>query len=112
MTDNNIELCAGLGYHKLDSDLPYVHIYDRINFGKKAILAANFVEHWGMVAGEPNGEDSSGRAKLKLSAPEDVVNRACEMVDLLYKEAEKRGWLIESPTIEELKAERKKHEDQ
>lgn len=66
-------------------------------FGIVAIMAASFAERWGMVAGEPDGEDSAGRAKLKLSTPEQVVERACEMAELLYQEFHERDWMVKIP---------------
>jgi hypothetical protein len=57
--------------------------------GLQAQLAVQFMERWGMVAGEPNGEDSAGVA--------DIVSRACEAAAQLYAEFEKREWLLTRP---------------
>lgn len=43
---------------------------------EEAKLAFALIERWGMVAGLPDGEDSAGRSKLRLSTPDELVERA------------------------------------
>lgn len=57
--------------------------------GLQARLALALMERWGVVAGEPDGEDSAGVA--------DIVARACEAAEQLYAEFEKREWLLTRP---------------
>ena len=85
-------------------DTPSMMIHDTETLTNRARMTAAFVERWGMVAAEDGGEDSQGRAKLKLTTTEDVVSRACAMTDLLFNVFEEKGWIHHSPTIAEIKA--------
>jgi hypothetical protein len=67
-----------------------------------ASFAMNLMERWGMVSAEPDGEDSAGRSKLRLSTPQEVVSRACQVSQLAFQEFADRGWLAKAPTTEEL----------
>ncbi len=48
---------------------------------------------------EPDGEDSTGQAKLKhvQDTPAFVAQRACDIAAALFEEYEKRGWLVPYP---------------
>jgi hypothetical protein len=61
-----------------------------------AILAAQLVESWGMRAETPDGEDKSGRQKLRRVTPKELVAEACDTASLLFKEFNVRNW-IEPP---------------
>lgn len=70
----------------------------------EAKVTLEFVTKWGMVAGMPDGEDSSGRAKQRLATPEEVVDRACTVTELLFAEIRKRkDWIVSIPNTEEIK---------
>ena len=77
-------------------------INDTDHFGVKAKIVIDMVSRWGMIAGEPDGEDSSGRAKLKLATEKDLVKRAFRMADLMFDELEIRDWLIQTASFETL----------
>lgn len=66
----------------------------------QARLATAMVERWGSVAGEPDGEDTAGRSKLKLAAPDDLVKRACDVSESLVQQLNDRGWIMETPPVE------------
>jgi hypothetical protein len=71
------------------------------------MLAASMVERWGMVAAVDNGEDSAGRAQLRLAEPEELVERALDCAQLLFAGAERRGLVFEpASVIERLAQER------
>ncbi len=74
-----------------------VQIYDTTVPNQQARLAIQFVERWGAVAAEPDGEDSVGRQKLKLQSPPDTARRACDAAVSLYEEFKQRDWLVEVP---------------
>lgn len=61
--------------------------------------ALELMKHFATVAATPDGEDSSGRAKARLQTPEEVVQRACDIADLAFKELAKRDWILELPEI-------------
>ncbi len=77
-------------------------VHDTEHPGMEARLALVLIERWGMVAGEPDGEDSTGRAKLKLSTPEQVIDRACSTAALALEAFRARGWMVDGPDIAEL----------
>lgn len=64
-----------------------------------ARLAFALIERWGAVAAESDGEDSAGRAKLKLQAPDDLVRRAFDIAQSAVAEAKKRGLMINMESI-------------
>ena len=73
----------------------FLHTYSR-----EALFALQCVERWAMVAGESDGEDSSGRAKLRRMTPDELVDHACETASALSVEFTRRGWLVVLPSHE------------
>lgn len=67
-------------------------------------LAFRFIEHWGMVAAIHDGEDSQGRAKLRLTTPEEVVDRAFVMAKMAAQRARDEGLMVPLPSYAELEA--------
>lgn len=65
----------------------------------QAELAERLIHHFGVVAAATDGEDSAGRAKLKLLSPEEVVARACQIAELAHLEFQKRDWLLKLPAL-------------
>lgn len=63
----------------------------------QAELATKFVERWGMVMIEVDGEDSRGCQKVRLMSPEEIAHRACDTADLLLEEFINRKWIVEIP---------------
>jgi len=82
-------------------------IYDT-NFAisSKAQAALDLAKHTSMVMVKFDGEDSSGKQKMELMNPAEIAVRACNIADYLFKEFEYRGWLLESPDLDEPQAER------
>jgi len=67
-----------------------------------AKLAFDLVARWGAVAGAPDGEDSSGRAKLRLQTPQELVERAFECAERAMAYARSHGHLVNIPGVEEV----------
>lgn len=65
-------------------------------------FAMDCIERWALVAAEPDGEDSAGRAKLRRMTPEEVVQHACECASKAFAAFEERGWLIAVPAMADL----------
>jgi hypothetical protein len=61
-----------------------------------AILAAQLVEVGFNRAETPDGEDKSGRQKMRRLNPQELVAQSCETAALLFKEFNVRNW-IEPP---------------
>lgn len=60
----------------------------------KAMFAMDLMKHVGIVLGEPDGEDSAGRAKFRLATPEELVARAVAIADLAFATFEDENWLF------------------
>lgn len=67
--------------------------------GLVGILALEMVQKWGMVAGMPDGEDSSGRHKLRLSTPDELTDRAIITAELLQKKLQDGGHMLKLPVL-------------
>ncbi len=46
-------------------------------------LSVKLAEHFGIITGVPDGYDDAGRQKLRLMTPKEVVDRACEIAELM-----------------------------
>lgn len=79
-----------------------VDVYRKRVANRAADLTCDLIARWGMVAGLEDGEDSSGRAKLRLATPKEMVKRACDTAEMLIKEIEKRDWYLELPSPQDL----------
>ena len=62
--------------------------------GLTSTIAVDLITKWGLVASTPDGEDSAGRTKLRLSTPEELVERAIITAELLVAELIKRKHII------------------
>jgi len=74
-------------------------VYQQRAFDAEAELAAQMIERWGMSAAIEDGEDSAGRAKIRLLTPEELVQRACETAEQAMEEFNKRGWILDLPEL-------------
>ena len=70
-------------------------------FEREAAIAIACIERWGMVAGIPDGEDSSGRARIRLAAPQELVDRGFEVARLVMKKARGAKLMHSLPDISE-----------
>ena len=84
-------------------EMPHITTHETELLTMRAKIAINFAERWGMVAATPDGEDSAGRQKLRMATTAEVSSRACDMVQAMFEEFEKREWVKKIPTIAELK---------
>lgn len=66
----------------------------------EARIVLSIIERWAAVAGEPDGEDTAGRSKLRLQEPAEVVDRACEVAKAAVDAFEARGWIAPPPPLE------------
>lgn len=66
-------------------------------------LALKFMTHFGVIAGKVGDrEDSAGRNVLENMAPEEVVERACQLAECAVAAFEERGWIKPyDPPVEE-----------
>ncbi len=64
---------------------------------QEAEFAKTLMAQLAIVAGQVDGEDSSGRQKCRLLTPEEIAKRACDVSQAAFKEFEARGWLLAIP---------------
>jgi hypothetical protein len=62
------------------------------------------LEKWGMVAAMDDGEDSTGRHKVRLASVEEVVGRAFAVTRLFMLKAEEFGYIMKLPDLNEINA--------
>lgn len=62
-----------------------------------ALFAIQLIERWGMIAAAPDGEDSAGRAKMRLLASEEIVARACQTALIAFEQFAHKDWLLDLP---------------
>ena len=79
---------------------PVQTVNDTDYFGTKSKIVVQLISRWGMISCIEDGEDSSGRAKVRLATEEELVKRAFKIADLMFNELEMRDWLVQTNTFE------------
>lgn len=101
--------------NRYQTDTPQFTIHDTEAPTFEARLAISLVEKWGMVSGIEDGEDRSGRAKLRLMTPAEVIERAMSTSELLAAAIRDKKWMTALPTYEDgeriAKEQRQKSQD-
>lgn len=69
---------------------------------REGFLAISLIEKWGMVAGQPEGEDSAGRSITRLQTPEELIDRAFTVAELAFARLREKGLIHQLPTIKEI----------
>ena len=67
--------------------------------GQEARFTLELIERWGMVAAEQDGEDSSGRAKLRLMTPDELAERAIATTATVFGRLRALGWITQMPDV-------------
>lgn len=70
-----------------------------------AVLASVLVEKWALVAAAPDGEDSAGRAKMRLLTPDELVERSVLIAERFFETMRARGYLVAVPDLNEVNVE-------
>lgn len=65
-------------------------------------LAMRLVERWGMIMATPDGEDSSGRQKIRAQTPDELVDRALAVSKTLFERMRSSGNVIAIPSLQEI----------
>ena len=93
----------------IDKYAPKVGVlHNRIAHNNRAAFAREIIGRFALVSGSPDGEDSAGRARLRKETATEIVDFACDVAERSYNEFEKRGWLEQVPSFEDIKVERDK----
>lgn len=64
---------------------------------QEAKIAIEMIVKWGCVAAEPDGEDSSGRQKMKMMSEKTLVKRAFKAAKLAMDYARANGLIHTCP---------------
>ena len=64
-------------------------------------FALELIGRFGLIAGEPDGEDSAGRQKGAVMPVAEVVARACDLSRAAFDALRESGWMVKVPTIAE-----------
>jgi len=83
-------------------NLSRVTTVQRTAFTNKGKMAWELLQRFATIAAETKGEDSTGRAKLELLSPNDVVARACDIAEVAWDEFARRDWLLTLPPVERI----------
>ena len=65
--------------------------------------ALPILQHFAIVAAEPDGNDEAGRQKLRLMPEQEVVDRAMLIAELAWDQLRLGGLMINVPSQKELK---------
>jgi len=87
---------------RFKTDEKSVLMTDNENLEQEAKAALSFIERWGMVAAADGGEDSAGRAKLRLMTPDELVERAFAIAHIAFDKARSRELVHRTPSLSEL----------
>lgn len=74
-------------------------LHEHMQLDTQARIVIDLVTRWGLVAATPDGEDSTGRAKLRLATPEELVDRAMKTTDLLVEALKKGDHILMLPEL-------------
>ncbi len=69
---------------------------------RAASFAMELLEKWGLVAAMPDGEDSSGRAKMRLPTTQELVTRSFDIAEAAMAEARTRGMMVDLPDLNQI----------
>jgi hypothetical protein len=73
--------------------MPEVTFESRFTVNHKAQFAMELMRTNSILLGKEDGEDSTGRAKLKQASPAEIVDRAVRIADLAFDAFAEHGWL-------------------
>lgn len=82
---------------------PTIGLHETEFLDLRAKFAMDLIARWGMIAGEPDGEDSAGRQRGKLADEVDLVNRAMLITTLAFKQFNDNEWITHLPSLETMK---------
>jgi hypothetical protein len=75
----------------------------RYGLDLRLTIAIDLLRSHPLVNAIPDGEDSTGRQKMRLQTTEETAHRAMEIAETVVALAEARGWIYEA-SVESAKA--------
>lgn len=79
-----------------------ISVFDRETLEAEARIAMDFIVRWGMVAAMPDGEDSSGRQKLRLMTTDELIERAFDVSVKFCKKARADNFVHVTPSMKDI----------
>ena len=79
-----------------------VMLHETEELSIEAKFTWDLVKQLGIVACVFDGEDTSGRQKLRLLEPSEVVDRATEIARLTFDSFRSKGWVTNLPDVSEI----------
>ncbi len=73
---------------------------------KEAEFALELLCRFGLIAGTPDGEDSTGRQKAALLPVAETVTRCFDLAHEAYRMARERGLMVTLPDVNEINADK------
>lgn len=64
-------------------------------------IALDIVKHCALVVGQEDGEDTAGRAKMRLLPAKETATRALDIADALVNGGLERGWIFDRTVSDE-----------
>lgn len=71
------------------------HLHFNFSLEARAAFAWDLIKTHPNIAGVEDGNDPTGRAKLRLQSPKELVTRSFEIADLFFAEVTNRGEIHE-----------------
>jgi len=99
----SIEYRVTSSQDEYDKDRPKLSIHETEHIELIGKFMLNLIERWGMVAGDEDGEDSTGRQKSRLMTPEELVDRAYLTAILTFEKMRTKGFIKIFPTIDQMR---------
>ena len=74
-------------------------VHDTEMLELEAIFACDIMKQLGIVACKTVGEDSSGRQKVELLTPTEVVDRALQISQYAFEKFREKGLIAQMPDV-------------
>ncbi len=87
---------------KNDFDELKIEALNRECPGYEASMAIELISRWGMIAAEVDGEDSSGRSKIRRMTPGELVEHATATAGQAIAKFRELGWIKVRPSYKEI----------
>lgn len=76
--------------------------HERIILDFRARFAMECITRWAMISAVADGEDSSGRARVRRMTPDEITDHACACAEQAFLAFKAKGWLADVPPYADL----------
>jgi hypothetical protein len=76
-------------------------VQDLVSLDIRARMALDIAKHCSMMTAAEDGEDSTGRQKIRLLTPSEIATRAVDIASLMYDRFCELDWLADNPLLGE-----------